>query len=604
VNVERSLELWEKMGAHIFCDSAGAPMGTQFRVWAPAARAVELIGDFNNWKPSSHLMVMNSDGIWELFVAGIGVGTRYKFRIQGKTGTWVDHADPYANQTEVPPENSSIVTMSTHVFGDQQWLQKRSQSQASREPISIYEIHLGSWKSGLSYRELATELVSYVKKLGFTHVEFMPICGHPYAPSWGYQVTSFFAPTPRFGTPDDLKFLIDALHQADIGVILDWVPAHFPKDEWALAKFDGTPLYEHKDPHKGEHPDWGTLIFDYEKSSIREFLIASALYWLKEFHFDGIRVDAVASMLYLDYSRGPGEWKPNKHGGSENLEAVQFLQELTTACHEQVPGSIMFAEESTAWPGVTHQRSTGGLGFGFKWNMGWMHDTLQYFREEPIYRNYHYELITKPALWAFSENFLLPFSHDEVVHGKGSMIAKMSGTQAQKFSTLRALYAYMWAHPGKKLLFMGNEFGQLNEWNSEQSLSWQLLADFDHQTLERLIADLNREYRSFPELWAMDDSSSSFTPWSAPNISAKNIVALMRSADQSTVLLSLSNFGPEVEKNYPLPPTYAEWQIILDTDDPRYGGSQATKLTDEGNDSPTLTIAPLSTIWLRGKLVS
>ena len=472
----RHEELWKALGAHIKRDKSGELIGTTFSVWAPNAKAVSLITDLNYWDKATNPMIPNgSSGIWEVFIPGCGENVRYKFAIQHQDGKWVDHADPLARATEHPPHTASVVTESKYQFNDATWLEQRSKTEYWKAPVSIYEVHLGSWKPGLGYTALATELVNYVKEMGFTHVEFLPITEHPYAPSWGYQVTSFYAPTSRFGSPDEFKYLVNQLHLAGIGVIVDWVPAHFPKDEWALAKFDGTALYEHEDPRKGEHPDWGTLIFNFERNEVRNFLIASAIYWLSEFHIDGIRVDAVASMLYLDYSRKEGEWIPNEHGGRENIGAVKFLQELTATCYKKFPGIMMIAEESTAWSGVTKSTDSGGLGFGFKWNMGWMHDTLEYIKHEPIHRMYHHNEITFSILYAWSENFLLPFSHDEVVHGKGSLLDKIPGDRWQKMATLRALYGFMWAHPGKKLLFMGGEYAQWAEWQEDRSLDWHLL---------------------------------------------------------------------------------------------------------------------------------
>ena len=428
----RHEQLWKALGAQVKRDAAGALLGTAFSVWAPNAQAVSLIGDHNYWDRNSHQMHrIGSSGIWEIFVADICAGTKYKFAICGVDGRWVDHADPMARATEIPPLTASVVEESQYQWNDRLWIEQRSHFQSWRSAVSVYEVHLGSWKIGLSYKELATELVEYIQQQGFTHVEFLPVTEHPYGPSWGYQVTSFFAPTSRFGSPDEFKFLVDALHNAGIGVILDWVPAHFPKDEWALAKFDGTALYEHADPRLGEHPDWGTLIFNFGRNEVRNFLVASALYWLTEFHIDGLRVDAVASMLYLDYSREEGEWLPNKHGGRENLEAVQLLQEATSTAYKTHPGIMMIAEESTAWSGVTGDTSGGGLGFGFKWNMGWMHDTLQYLSHEPIHRVYHHNEITFSILYAWSENFMLPLSHDEVVHGKGQLVNKFPGDRGK-----------------------------------------------------------------------------------------------------------------------------------------------------------------------------
>jgi len=603
----RHEELWNALGSHVVMDAGGTLVGTRFAVWAPNARAVSLIGSFNYWDKNSHPMhSLGASGIWELFVDGIGVNTPYKYAILGLHGNWVDHADPMAQATEHPPHTASVVTQSNYTFKDQDWLEQRSHGAPWQEPVSIYEVHIGSWKPGLMYTDLATELVSYVKSMGFTHVEFLPVSEHPYGPSWGYQVTSFYAPTSRFGSPDEFRYLVDALHQANIGVIIDWVPAHFPKDQWALAQFDGTALYEHADPRQGEHPDWGTLIFNYERNEVRNFLVASALYWLKEFHIDAIRVDAVASMLYLDYSRNDGEWIPNEFGGRENLGAVRFLQELTSACYREVPGCMIIAEESTAWPGVTRPTDTNGLGFGFKWNMGWMHDTLKYIEEDPIHRMYHHDMITKSILYAWSENYILPFSHDEVVHGKGSMISKMPGDRWQQLANLRALYGFMWAHPGKKLLFMGSEFAQSQEWNSSQSLDWHLTQYQEHQQVQLTIADLNATYKEHAQLWQQDISPAGFQ-WLIVDDGAANIVAFARFDFEGNPLVSLTNFSPVPHQSYKLPlPGQRDWQVLLNTDDLKYGGSGVTP-----TDTPTynseykgftshtvLSVPPLATVWL------
>lgn len=592
----RHENLWKVLGSHIRKSGDGATLGTSFAVWAPSAQAVSLISDHNYWDKSANPMSHVASGIWEAFIPGISVGTKYKYAILGKYGAWVDHADPMAQECEIPPSTASIVTESTYQFKDSVWLAKRAVAEPWREAMAIYEVHIGSWKPGLSYLELAVELVNYVRELGFTHVEFLPLTAHPYEPSWGYQVTSFFAPTPRFGSPDELRYLIDALHQANIGVIMDWVPAHFPKDEWALAKFDGTALYEHDDPRLGEHPDWGTLIFNYERNEVRNFLVASALYWLKEFHIDGIRVDAVASMLYLDYSREAGQWLPNIYGGRENLGAVAFLQELNATCYANVPGVMIIAEESTSWPGVTQPTSNNGLGFGFKWNMGWMHDTLEYIAEDPINRSYHHDEITKPILYAFSENFILPYSHDEVVHGKGSMIAKIPGDRWQQLATLRALYGFMWAQPGKKLLFMGCEFAQSDEWRAGQSLDWHLLQYFEHQGIAETVRELNRHYKNLPALWEVDSDHGGFQ-WLVVDDRAANIVAFARWGTNSSCLVSISNFSPMPHEHYQLSlPAGKQWQLVLNTDDARFGGSGFN--VNVTNHSTEISIPPLATVWL------
>jgi 1,4-alpha-glucan branching enzyme len=599
----RHERLWDALGAHVLRDKDGALEGTAFSVWAPNAQSVSLIGDHNFWDKSAHPMIrQGSTGIWELFIPGIGAGTKYKFAICGIDGRWVDHADPLARQTEIPPLTASIVNESEYVWCDSSWMSSRANFQPWRSPVSVYEVHLGSWRLGLSYRELAVELVEYVKAQHFTHVEFLPVTEHPYGPSWGYQVTSFFAPTSRFGTPDDFRFLVDALHQAGIGVILDWVPAHFPKDEWALARFDGSALYEHADPRLGEHPDWGTLIFNFGRNEVRNFLVASALYWLEEFHIDGLRVDAVASMLYLDYSRTEGQWLPNKFGGRENLEAVQLLQEATSTAYKSHPGIMMIAEESTAWPGVTRETSSNGLGFGFKWNMGWMHDTLEYLQHEPVHRVYHHNEITFSILYAWSENFMLPLSHDEVVHGKGSLVNKFPGDRWQKLATLRALYGFMWAHPGKKLIFMGQEFAQNDEWNQEAGLQWYLTEFAEHHTVQSALADINENYQRHPALWEKDVSPEGFQ-WIVGDDGANNIVAFTRRSDAGYPLVCITNFSPVPQEYYSLRmPTAGVWRETINTDEIKYGGSGITNhsfAVDVDTDLyTTLRVPPLATIWL------
>ena len=598
----RHEQLWKALGAQVKRDAAGALLGTAFSVWAPNAQAVSLIGDHNYWDRNSHQMHrIGSSGIWEIFVADICAGTKYKFAICGVDGRWVDHADPMARATEIPPLTASVVEESQYQWNDESWLEQRSQFQSWRSAVSVYEVHLGSWKIGLSYKELATELVDYIQQQGFTHVEFLPVTEHPYGPSWGYQVTSFFAPTSRFGSPDEFKFLVDALHNAGIGVILDWVPAHFPKDEWALAKFDGTALYEHADPRLGEHPDWGTLIFNFGRNEVRNFLVASALYWLTEFHIDGLRVDAVASMLYLDYSREEGEWLPNKHGGRENLEAVQLLQEATSTAYKTHPGIMMIAEESTAWSGVTGDTSGGGLGFGFKWNMGWMHDTLQYLSHEPIHRVYHHNEITFSILYAWSENFMLPLSHDEVVHGKGQLVNKFPGDRWQKLATLRALYGFMWAHPGKKLLFMGSEFAQNDEWNESAGLQWYLTEYAEHQGVQKTVAELNAIYKATAALWEKDTNPEGFT-WLVGNDGAANVVAFARWDDNASSIVSVTNFSPVPHESYQLPfPNAGIWTEVLNTDDLSFGGSGVSNepVIVGASQIASVRIPPLATIWFK-----
>ena len=598
----RHEQLWKALGAQVKRDESGALLGTAFSVWAPNAQAVSLIGDHNFWDRNSHQMHrIGSSGIWEIFVADIGVGTKYKFAVCGIDGRWVDHADPMARATEIPPLTASVVEESAYQWKDEAWITQRSQFQSWRSAVSVYEVHLGSWKIGFSYKELAVELVEYIQQQGFTHVEFLPVTEHPYGPSWGYQVTSFFAPTSRFGSPDEFKFLVDALHNAGIGVILDWVPAHFPKDEWALAKFDGTALYEHADPRLGEHPDWGTLIFNFGRNEVRNFLVASALYWLTEFHIDGLRVDAVASMLYLDYSREEGQWLPNVNGGRENLEAVQLLQEATSTAYKTHPGIMMIAEESTAWSGVTADTTGGGLGFGFKWNMGWMHDTLQYLSHEPIHRVYHHNEITFSILYAWSENFMLPLSHDEVVHGKGQLVNKFPGDRWQKLATLRALYGFMWAHPGKKLLFMGSEFAQNEEWNESAGLQWHLTEYAEHQGVQNSVAELNAIYKSTPALWEKDTNPEGFTCL-VGNDGAANVIACARWDEYASALVSVTNFSPVPHDNYQLPfPNAGVWCEVLNTDDVSFGGSGVNNepVIVGASQIASVRIPPLATVWFK-----
>ena len=603
----RHENLWDVLGAHVRRDLEGELIGTAFAVWAPNARSVSLICDNNFWDRKTNPMIpLGSNGLWEIFLPDLGPGTKYKFAIEGRDGRWVDHADPMARQTEVPPHTASIVNESTYQWSDAPWMTDRAMYQPWKSPISVYEVHLGSWKPGLSYRELAKELGDYVLSQGFTHIEFLPVTEHPYSPSWGYQVTSYFAPTSRFGTPDDFRYLVDELHKKGIGVLLDWVPAHFPKDEWALARFDGTALYEHEDPRLGEHPDWGTLIFNFGRNEVRNFLVSSALYWFEEFHIDGLRVDAVASMLYLDYSRKEGEWVPNEFGGRENLAAVRFLQEATATAYKRYPGIMMIAEESTAWGGVTKPTSENGLGFGFKWNMGWMHDTLKYLHHEPVHRVYHHNEITFSILYAWSENFLLPLSHDEVVHGKGALVNKFPGDRWQKLATLRALYGYMWAHPGKKLLFMGSEFAQNDEWRESQSLDWHLTQYEEHSGVQQLISDINHEYQNAPALWQKDVMSSGFQ-WLIGDDGSGNTLAFARWADDGSALISVTNFSPVPHERYRLPvPKSGPWKEIINTDSLKYGGSGFVNsdlvLTDVEShgceNSLLMRLPPLATIWI------
>jgi 1,4-alpha-glucan branching enzyme len=611
----RHEELWKALGARVrtFSSAFGPVIGTSFAVWAPSARGVRVVGDFNHWDGTAHPMrALGSSGVWELFVPGVGDGTYYKFDILGADRRWRRKADPMAVATEQPPKTASRVFTSRHQWGDADWMNERKGREWVREPMSVYEVHLGSWRQGLGYRELAAELVDYVSDMGFTHVEFLPPAEHPFGGSWGYQVTSYYAPTSRFGDPDDFKHLVDRLHQAGIGVFIDWVPAHFPKDEWALGRFDGTALYEHPDPRRGEHPDWGTYVFDFGRTEVRNFLVANACYWLEEFHIDGLRVDAVASMLYLDYSREPGQWVPNSYGGRENLEAISFLQEMNATAYKRNPGITTIAEESTAWPGVSRPTHLGGLGFGFKWNMGWMHDTLDYLKHEPIFRQYHHGEITFSMVYAYSENYVLPLSHDEVVHQKGSLLGKMPGDTWQKFANLRTLLAFMWAHPGKQLLFMGGEFGQGGEWAEQRSLDWWLLEDPDgegayHIGVQRLVRDLNETYRRTSALWTMDNDPHGFQ-WIDANDAAGNVLSFVRYAPDGTPLACVVNFAGMPHEDYRLGlPRTGGWREVLNTDAFDYGGSGVGNMGRvEADDHPwhgmhasaVLRVPPLGAVWL------
>ncbi|MGI9118561.1 MAG: 1,4-alpha-glucan branching protein GlgB [Acidimicrobiales bacterium] len=609
--------LWRVLGSQVRTHQGAT--GTSFSVWAPSARAVRVVGDFNGWDGRLHPMrSLGSSGVWELFLPGVGAGACYKYEILTHDRHLLLKADPVAFEALVPPGTSSVVNAPGYAWGDADWMEARAATDPLRRPLSVYEVHLGSWRTvpeegdrPLTYRELATELVDYVAEAGFTHVELLPVAEHPYAPSWGYQVSSYFAPTARFGPPDDFRALVDAFHARGVGVIVDWVPAHFPKDDWALARFDGTALYEHADPRQGEHPDWGTLVFNFGRNEVRNFLAASGQYWVEELHVDGLRVDAVASMLYLDYSRKEGEWVPNCHGGRENLEAVSFLQDFNTLMHGRHPGVLTIAEESTAWPGVSRPVYVGGLGFGHKWNMGWMHDTLDYFSKDPIHRRFHHHLLTFGLLYAFSENFVLPLSHDEVVHGKGSLLAKMPGDAWQKLANLRALYGWMWAHPGKQLLFMGCELAQGREWGHERSLDWHLLDDPGHAGVQALVADLNRLHRSEPALWSGDFEAAGFR-WIDANDADQSCYSFLRLPVGDDVggrpVACLANFTPVPRYGYRVGlPSGGRWEVLLNTDADCFNGSgvevgpvlEAEALSWHGEDhSVVLTLPPLGVIWL------
>jgi 1,4-alpha-glucan branching enzyme len=602
----RHEQIWQVLGAHYRPHED--VVGTSFSVWAPHARAVRVVGDFNSWSGLLHAMRrLDDNGVWELFVPGLEPGSTYKFEILTAAGAWVTRADPMARYTEVPPRTGSKIGQTLHEWHDSTWLAQRASHDPHNSAMSVYEMHLGSWRPGLGYRELADQLIEYVHETGFTHVEFLPVAEHPYGPSWGYQVTGYYAPTSRFGHPDDFKYLVDRLHQASIGVIVDWVPAHFPKDEWALANFDGQPLYEHSDPRRGEQPDWGTLVFDFGQSQVRNFLVANALYWLEEFHVDGLRVDAVASMLYLDYSRKEGEWLPNEFGGRENLQAISFLQEVNATAYKRNPGVVMIAEESTSWPGVTGRTGENGLGFGLKWNMGWMHDSLEYIHQDPMWRAHHHDKLTFSFVYAWSESFLLPISHDEVVHGKGSLLAKMPGDQWQKLANMRVFLAYMWAHPGKQLLFMGQEFGQPSEWSEQRGLDWWILDQPAHQGLSRLVSSLNRVYRAEAALWEQDNTPAGFEMLA--NDAGSNVLSFVRWSASGEALVCLLNFGGNPVGPYRVGLPFAgRWDEVINTDAVEFGGSGvgnygSVVASEEPWDgrpaSAELTLPPLAALWLR-----
>jgi len=605
-------EIFATLGAHI-TRILGVD-GTRFAVWAPNASRVSVVGDFNDWDGRRHMMRLHSDnGIWEIFIPGVIPGAKYKFEILDQSGTLLPlKSDPLAHFYEPPPGNASIVYQSEFEWSDGEWMDKRRQKLALDKPVSIYEVHPGSWRRrpeehnrSLSYRELAQELVAYTLEMGFTHIELLPVSEHPFDGSWGYQPIGMYAPTQRFGKPDDFRYFVDCCHKAGLSVIVDWVPAHFPKDSHGLAKFDGTALYEHEDPRKGEHSDWDTLIFNYGRREVVNYLIGSALYWIDQFHIDALRVDAVASMLYLDYSRKQGEWLPNEFGGNENLEAVAFLRRLNEEIHEH--GASSFAEESTAWPGVSHPTYENGLGFSYKWNMGWMNDTLSYMSEDPIHRKHHHDKLTFSFVYAFSENFVLPISHDEVVHGKGSMYRRMPGDTWQKLANLRAYYALMFGHPGKKLIFMGCEFGQINEWNHDQSLDWDLLEDPLHKGLQVLIRDLNQVYRCTSALHCIDFDASGFN-WINADDRDYSVIAFERRDHNGNSVVVVSNLTPVPRESYRIGmPSSGTYRELLNTDASKYGGSGTRNpdgMTTEDiehhgqADSLSLALPPLATMML------
>ncbi len=576
--------IYRILGAH--CMTIDNVPGVRFAVWAPNAERVSVVADFNRWDGRRHPMQnLGSSGVWALFIPEISVGAPYKFEIRNRsTENVLVKSDPYAQQFEIRPKTASIITESSSFqWNDHVWLNQRKQTEWLHAPMSIYELHLGSWQRDedsqfLNYRELADRLVSYVKSLGFTHIELLPISEHPFDDSWGYQTLGNFAPTTRYGSPDDFRYFVNQCHQQNIGIILDWVPAHFPKDEHGLRRFDGTALYEHEDSRLGEHPDWGTLIYNYGRDEVRNYLLSSAFYWLEEFHIDGLRVDAVASLIYLDYSREEGEWIPNKYGGNENLEAIDFIRELNSVTHGEFPGTLIFAEESTAWPQVTKPTWVGGLGFSMKWNMGWMHDTLKYMHEDPVHRKFHHDILTFGLLYAFHENFVLPFSHDEVVHGKNSLLNKMPGNEWQRFANLRLLYTYMFTYPGKKLLFMGCEFGQGSEWNHNQALDWYVLEYASHRGVRDLIQDLNSLYVKSPELHFYDFDAQGFQ-WIDCHDHEQSVISYIRKSKDKFFVIVL-NFTPVKRENYRIGvPHEGEYKEIINSDSSYYGGSNV------GNDT-------------------
>ncbi|MDA8048072.1 MAG: 1,4-alpha-glucan branching protein GlgB [Actinomycetota bacterium] len=616
----RHHRLWEVLGAH--CRVHDAMAGVSFAVWAPNAKAVRVVGDWNFWDGRVHQMrSLGASGVWELFIPGVAAGARYKYELVTADERVILKTDPMAFSMERPPATASVVVGDAgHEWGDADWLARRAGADLLHSPVSIYEMHVGSWRwttqddggrRPLTYRELADELPAYVSDLGFTHVELMPMAEHPFSGSWGYQVSGYYAPTARFGSPDDFRHLVDALHRAGIGVVVDWVPAHFPKDEFALARFDGTALYEHSDPRQGEHQDWGTLIFNFGRNEVRNFLLANALYWVEQFHIDGLRVDAVASMLYLDYSRQPGQWVPNRFGGRENLDAVSFLKEVNETVFGLYPGVTVMAEESTAWPGVSRPTYLGGLGFGFKWNMGWMHDTLDYFSHDPVHRRYHHSELTFGLIYAWSENFVLPLSHDEVVHGKGSLLNKMPGDRWQQLANLRALYSWMWAHPGKQLLFMGAELAPEREWDHEQELDWWILDRWEsHRGVRDLLRALNSLYGELPALWERDDDPQGFQ-WVDADDSDQSVISFLRlpaDGDPTRAVLCVANLTPVPRHGYRIGlPAGGRWRELLNSDAAEYGGGGVGNLggTDASERpwhgrpwSAELTLPPLGVLWL------
>ena len=615
----RHERLWEALGAHVreYEDPMGGVDGTpgekvtgvSFAVWAPNAHAVRVIGSFNGWDGRCHAMrALGSSGVWELFVPGAKAGDVYKYQILNANWEWTDKADPMERSHEIPPATGSIVVDSKHEWHDEEWMARRAATDPHNGPVAIYELNALSWRKDVNnYRELADKLVPYVQKMGFTHVEFMPLAEYPFTGSWGYQVTGYYAVDSRLGGPDDFKYLVEKLHEAGIGVIMDWVPAHFPKDDFALGRFDGTPLYEDPDPTRGEHPDWGTYIFNFGRHEVRNFLVADAGFWLDEYHMDGLRVDAVSSMLYLDYSRKPGQWHPNIYGGRENLEAIDFLKEANATAYKNNPGIMMIAEESTAYPGITAPTDAGGVGFGLKWNMGWMHDTLQYLHETPINRKWHHDEITFSMVYAYSERYVLPISHDEVVYGKGSLFGKMPGDNWQKYAGVRALFAYQWAHPGKKLTFMGNELAQWGEWDHDNSIDWDCLNWQEHMGVQRLVADLNKLYKETPAIWSQDFTPDGFQ-WLTSDDADHNTLSFVRIGTKGEECVVVVNFSGEAWSDYQVAlPHGGRWKEVLTTDSTVYGGSGISNGTFEADAgeyhsrpaSARITVPALAAVFLK-----
>ena len=615
----RHERLWDALGAHVreYDDPMGGVDGTpgekatgvSFAVWAPNAHAVRVIGSFNGWDGRCHAMrELGSSGVWELFIPGVKAGDVYKYQILNANWEWVDKADPMERSHEIPPATGSVVVDSKHEWHDEEWMERRAATDPHNGPVTIYELNALSWRKDVNnYRELADKLVPYVQKMGFTHVEFMPLAEYPFTGSWGYQVTGYYAIDSRLGGPDDFKYLVEKLHEAGIGVIMDWVPAHFPKDAFALGRFDGTPLYEDPDPTRGEHPDWGTYIFNFGRNEVRNFLVADACFWLNEYHMDGLRVDAVSSMLYLDYSREPGQWHPNIYGGRENLEAIDFLKEANATAYKNNPGIMMIAEESTAYPGITAPTDAGGVGFGLKWNMGWMHDTLQYLHESPINRKWHHDEITFSMVYAYSERYVLPISHDEVVYGKGSLFGKMPGDNWQKYAGVRALFAYQWAHPGKKLTFMGNELAQWGEWDHDNSIDWDCLNWQEHASVQRLVADLNKLYKQTPAIWSQDFTPDGFQ-WLTSDDADHNTLSFVRIGTKGEECVVVVNFSGEAWSDYQVAlPHGGRWTEVLSTDSTVYGGSGISNGTFEADAgeyhsrpaSARITIPALAAVFLK-----